>query len=306
MKRRLILLFVAAVIVAGGAIYRFAIRAPQPMILTGVVTTDDVRVGAMIQGRLEELDVKPGDVVEEGQLLARIQPQEAKADVEFYRSSQEASASAVDEAEAHIRFLEMQTQEQIRQAEANVAVSRAQAQQAHADLENAELQFTRERDLRERGLNSPQALDLARTNYDSAKAHAEALEKQVQAADAALSLAKANLEQIGVGKAALSSANRQLAAAGAQTEKAKVRLAYTEVRAPRSGIVDVRAALQGEIVNPGDTIVTLVDPDDLWIRADVEESYIDRVRLGDTLGVRLPSKSMASRSASAISAPSTA
>jgi HlyD family secretion protein len=35
--------------------------------------------------------------------------------------------------------------------------------------------------------------------------------------------------------------------------------------------------------------VTLVDPDDLWVRADVEESYIDRVRTGDTLEVRLPS-----------------
>ena len=35
--------------------------------------------------------------------------------------------------------------------------------------------------------------------------------------------------------------------------------------------------------------MTLVDPDDLWIRADVEETYIDRVRIGDTLAVRLPS-----------------
>lgn len=289
MKRGLILLLVAAAIVAGGAVYRFAIRAPSELVLTGVVTTDDVRVGAMIQGRLDELAVNAGDVVEKGQLLARIQPQEAKADVDFYRNSQQASASAVEEAEADLRFLEMQTREQIRQAEANVEVSRAQAQQAKADLENAELQFRREQDLRERELNSPQALDLARTAYESATAHADALERQVQAAEAALSLARANLEQIGARKAALSSANQQLAAAGAQTEKAEVRLAYTEVRAPRDGIVDVRAALEGEIVNPGDTIVTLIDPDDLWVRADVEESYVDRIRLGDTLEVRLPS-----------------
>jgi HlyD family secretion protein len=35
--------------------------------------------------------------------------------------------------------------------------------------------------------------------------------------------------------------------------------------------------------------VTLVDPDDYWVRADVEESYIERVRIGDHLQVRLPS-----------------
>ena len=39
----------------------------------------------------------------------------------------------------------------------------------------------------------------------------------------------------------------------------------------------------GEVVNPGQPVVTLINPDDLWVRADVEETYIDRVRIGDTL-----------------------
>ena len=43
------------------------------------------------------------------------------------------------------------------------------------------------------------------------------------------------------------------------------------------------------MVNPGQAIVTLIDPDDLWVRADVEESYIDRIHLGDEMTVRLPS-----------------
>jgi len=68
-----------------------------------------------------------------------------------------------------------------------------------------------------------------------------------------------------------------------------VRLGYTEVRAPLVGIVDVGAARTGEFLNPGQAIVTLIDPDDLWVRADVEETYIDRVRLGDRITVRLPS-----------------
>jgi HlyD family secretion protein len=54
-------------------------------------------------------------------------------------------------------------------------------------------------------------------------------------------------------------------------------------------MVDVRAALQGEVVNPGQGIVTLIDPDNLWVRADAGESYIDTIRIGDTYKVRLPS-----------------
>jgi multidrug resistance efflux pump len=80
-----------------------------------------------------------------------------------------------------------------------------------------------------------------------------------------------------------------LAAVGAQKDKAQVHLDYTEIHAPIDGIVDVRAALQGEVVSPGKGIVTLIDPDNLWVRADVEESYIDLVHLGDKLTVRLPS-----------------
>jgi HlyD family secretion protein len=53
--------------------------------------------------------------------------------------------------------------------------------------------------------------------------------------------------------------------------------------------VDVRAARAGEVVSAGQPVVTLVNPDDLWVRVDVEESYVDRVRLGDRLAVRLPS-----------------
>ena len=68
-----------------------------------------------------------------------------------------------------------------------------------------------------------------------------------------------------------------------------MQLGYTEIQAPIDGIVDTRAALQGEVVNPGQAIVTLINQDDLWVRADVEETYVDRLRLGDKLQVKLPS-----------------
>jgi HlyD family secretion protein len=48
-------------------------------------------------------------------------------------------------------------------------------------------------------------------------------------------------------------------------------------------------AKQGEVVAQGSPIVVIVDVDHLWVRADVEESYIDSVRFGQTLHVRLPS-----------------
>ena len=104
-----------------------------------------------------------------------------------------------------------------------------------------------------------------------------------------MALARSNTDQVRSRRAALEATRHRLAAAGAQKDKAKVQLDYTEIHAPIDGVVDVRAALPGEVVNPGQGIVTLINPDDLWVRADVEETYIDRIRLGDRLSVRLPS-----------------
>jgi len=288
MTRRLPIALAVVVAVAAGAYYDLS-RPPSALVLSGIVTTDDVIVSSEVQGRLQELLVKEGDAVEKGARLAVIQPQEWKADMAFYTDSERQSQAEVTQAEANLRYQEARTSNETRQAEATLAAAQAAVTQGQADLENARLSFQREEALFHKGVESAQAFDQARTAYEAAKAHVDALRKQEQAAAAAVALAQANADQVAVRRAALEANIHQLAAVGAQKEKAQVRLDYTDIRAPISGIVDVRAALQGEVVNAGQGIVTLIDPDNLWIRADVEESYIDLVHLGDKLTVRLPS-----------------
>jgi multidrug resistance efflux pump len=288
MTRRLPLIAGAAIAIAIALWLAFG-RRPDQIVLTGVVTTDDVIVSAEVQGRLQELVAREGDAVTRGQLLARIRPQEWKADVDFYADSERQSAAQVAEAEANLRFQEAQTSNETRQAEANLAAAHAQVAQALADEENARLTFEREQAMYRKGVEAAQAFDQSRTAYAAATAHVNALRKQEQAAEAAVALAKGNADQVAARRAALEANRHQLAAVGAQKEKAQVHLDYTEIRAPIDGVVDVRAALPGEVVGPGRAVVTLIDPDDLWVRADVEESYIDSVRLGDQMTVRLPS-----------------
>lgn len=271
------------------ALYFTVARRGRPMILTGIVTTDEVIVSPEIQGRVEDLLVNQGDTVKSNQLLALLQPREWQANLSFYSSGAKQSAAQVQQAEADLDFQQAMTSNQIWQAEANLAASQAQVVQAKADLENARLNFEREQGLYKQGVEPVQAYDQMRTTFDSATAKLNASEKQAVAAQAAVGLARANAEQVAARRAAVQAAHDQLAAAHAQQQKAHVILGYTEIRAPTSGIVDLRAALQGETVNPGQAIVTLVNPDDLWVRADVEETYIDRIHLGDTFMVRFPS-----------------
>jgi len=282
-------IILAVLLVVGAVIYFVATREPRQVVLTGIVTTDEVIVSPEIQGRIEKVLVREGDVVTNGQLLAIIEPQTQKADMAFYEHTEQSSASQVAQAGADLNFQEAQTSNQVAQAEANLASAQAQSSEASADLENARLNFERQETLNKSGVESQQSYDQSRTAYDAAKAHSESADKQVKAAQAAVALAKSNSEQTDARRAAFEASRHQLAAAGAQKEKAEVQLGYTEIRALLDAIVDTRVALSGEVVNPGQAIVTLINQDDLWVRGDVEETYVDRIHLGDKLQVRLPS-----------------
>jgi HlyD family secretion protein len=288
MKRRIvpaaILLFAL-----GGVLYWATRPRDRSILLTGIVTTDDVIVSAQVQGRLRELKVREGDRVEAGQLLAVIEPRELAADRAYYAHAEESSRAQVAQAEAALRYQERQSREEIERARAALEAAQAQLAEARAQQELAEVSFRRTRGLREEGIVSVQAFDQARTARDAAQARVAALEKQVKVQQAALALAQASVEEIAVRRAQLAAGEHQTQAAGAQSERASVRLSYTEVRAPITGIVSVRAARPGEVVNPGQPILSLINPDDLWVRADVEETFIERVRLGDHLNIRFPS-----------------
>ena len=225
MKSRLPLAILILAVVAG-IIYYLLAPPLHKLVLTGIVTTDEVIVSSQIQGRLQQLLVREGDTVTNGELLAVVQPQEQQANLAFFSSSQTQAVSQLD--------------------------------QSKADLENARLNFERIKGLYSNNVESVEAYDRARTTYEAAEASVEAFNSQIQAARA-------------------------------QEQKAQVQLGYTQIRSPLDGIVDTRAALQGEVVNPGQAIVTLINQDDLWVRADVEESYIDRIRLSEKLEVTLPS-----------------
>jgi HlyD family secretion protein len=262
---------------------------PGPLVLTGIVTTNDVIVSPQVSAQLGKLLVKEGDKVEANQLLAVLVPDELRADRTFAAQSEQGLGNQVDVSAAALRYQEQQTADQIKQAQANVATAIAQQEEATANLDIAKLSLGRSEAMLKAGAISNQDLDQARTNFAVATARVQATTKQVESARAALALAQSAAEQIAVRRGGLLAAQREKAAARAQTTKADVRLAYSEIRAPIAGIVDVAAARAGEIVSPGQAIVTLINPDDLWVRADVEESYIDRIKLGDSLTVRLPS-----------------
>ena len=180
MKRKIILPILILLILCGGVVYYKAVTRPTPIVLTGIVTTNDVVASSQIQGQLAQVLVKEGDTVKPGQLLAIIEPQELRADASYYLHSERGTAAQVTEAEAALKYQEAQTRDQIKQAEASLAAAQAQEEEAKADLELDRLNYQRTKGLYDQKIDSQQTLDQARATYDAQQAHVESLRKQVE------------------------------------------------------------------------------------------------------------------------------
>ena len=241
---------------------------------------------------------------------ARFSAQQSVAQTELLQNTLPAK---VQQAQAQVE----QTQAQLRQAEDQVAQAQAQLQQGQAQVAQtqaavakAQDNYNRIRPLVEKDINPPQDLVTAQTDLDSAKANQLAAQAGVTATQRAVASAQAGVEAttraVAASRASLADAQQQerqvavqqkqtdaLRAAEAQAESnaaaATARFGQTQIFAPVSGIVTLRAARQGEVVNPGSPIVTIFDLGDTWVDADVEETYADLISMGENLQVRLPS-----------------
>jgi HlyD family secretion protein len=289
MKRLRPILLIVLLAAAGWGAYSYVNRPPTSLVLTGIVTTNDVIVSPQIAGQVAQLLVKEGDQVKKDRLIAVLRPEELQAETAYYRQNVEGLSSQVRESEAALRFQQRQLADQIAQAESTLASVESQVKAATSDLEQARVTFARTQNLSQQGVVSPQELDQARTAASGAQAKLDGLNRQVEAQRAAVALARSNAEQVSVRRSQVRTSEHMQAAAAAQRSKAVVRLRYTEIKSPIDGVVDVRAVREGEYVNLGQPIVSIINPDDLWVRVDVEESYVDRARIGDKLTVRLPS-----------------
>jgi len=281
--------FVGVVFVIALVVYIFTVPRHSDIPLVGVVTGNEVIVSPKIAGRLDRLLVDEGSEVKQGQLIAELDRKELEAQRDVSRANLRSLQARVGGAKNTWGMTNAQTEAGLAHAQAALNASRAQLDEARADLERTQLDTQRTIALAQSGVASAQDRDRAAAALKAAQARVKSLEDQVKAQQAELEMARANRKQLDVQQSDLASTQALLQQARASQEEAETRLGYTEIYAPLGGIVSVRVARQGEVIQPGQPIVTIIDIDHLWVRADVEETYADLIQFGQKLKVRLPS-----------------
>jgi HlyD family secretion protein len=312
MARWLRRLVIAAGIVVVGLAASYAARRlgaadDATLDVTGTIEALQVDVSPKITGRIRTLLVREGQPVETGQVLAVLDTAELEAEkrrTEAARSTAEASLRDL-EAGARVQEIE-EARSQVARAQARlddlIAGSRSQEiEQARAAVESTvatrgwtSRDYERARMLFAQQLIAAQEVDRARQAWEVAVAsersarerlsmlEAGARAQEINAARAELQATKDRLALLLAGPRphAVAAARAQVAEAGAAVALAESRLREGRIISPLTGVVLRKNLEAGEVANPGMSIVTLVDPKDMWLRAYVPETDIARVRVG--------------------------
>lgn len=260
--------------------------------LIGIVDGNEVIISPQITGRMVKLTVDEGSVVKKGDPIAELDRKELEATLAAAKANVASLQAQVGGSRHNYSWTNDQTGASLNQARAVLTSTRAQLDQARANLWRDQTDYERTQKLFDGGVASAQDRDHAIATLNASKANVKALEDSVMAQQAALAVAQSNRQQVDVRGSELATTIAQLEQARATAAQVATQLGYTEIYAPLDGIVSVRVAKQGEVVQQGAPIVVVVDVDHLWVLADVEESYIDTVQFGQKLRVRLPSGDM--------------
>lgn len=312
MPRPVRILFILLVLAAAGfgvrQYFYGSDRAEKEVIrISGNIEVVDADISFKIGGWVEERLVDEGEMVEKGQVIARLENRDLKQEVAIRKAE-------VNEAKANLaELLAGSRPEEIREARAKlekaqsdldellagsrpeeVAAARAEVEQAQARMQNLKVEMERYKRLFEKGVAAEEKYDQARTDYDMALAQLRRVKESLQLAvegprkedidqaRSALKEAKHRYQLVKKGPRSekIDQSRAQLAKAEAVLQLAETKLGYTEVVSPLTGVVLSKNIEPGEFVSPGTPVVTVADLLHVWVRGYLNETDLGRVKLG--------------------------
>ncbi len=235
-------------------------------------STDDAQVDghivpvlAKVGGYVMQVRVDDNDSVRAGDTLVRIDDADYRLRLEQADADLAAARAAVGGGESP-----GQAQAQVATAAGQRSALEAQIAAAHATEANALSNLSRMKQLVQQQIVSQQQLDAAQAEADAATANVHALEQQASAAGATVANARAGVRL----------AQAKLEAAQAARDNAALQLSYTNVTAPTDGTVYKKLVEVNQLVQPGQTLMSIVADSGVWVTANFKETQLADMRVG--------------------------
>ena len=225
-----------------------------------------IPVNSRVQGYVKEVRFDEYTKVQKGDTLVIIE------DVEYRYMVTQAEANLVNAQTGKDAMHNV-----ISTTVTNLSVTDASIEEARIVFENAERNYKRFCALYEQNAVTRQQYDDMNTAYLAAKARYEMLKRQKESVR---SISREQSTRLGQNEAGIKLAEAAL-------ELARLNLSYTIVLAPCDGYTGRKENLQGQLIQPGQTLVDIVDAEDKWIVANYKETQTTNIREGQNVEIKV-------------------
>jgi len=285
-------------------------------------STDDAQVdghlhpiSARINGTILRVnpEVEDGHFVQAGTVLAEIDPADYQAERERALADYNRLQAGSRAADQDISVISSGSNGRfdlanaaVSEAEDAVASEKATLEAADAKLAQAQANYTRAEADRARYSNLLAKHEISQSEYDrvateadtdksavvGGKADIAAAKQRVSAAQSRLIQRNADVlaagsapQQIASSKAKAAAASSDAVRAKAQLTTADLNLGYTKIIAPVSGIIGRKTIEEGQRVQPGQQLLTIIPVDGLWVTANFKETQLRKMKPGQAVTV---------------------
>lgn len=251
------------------------------------VYTDDARIAAnmitvssQVSGQITELNVKQGDRVDRGDVIALIDSRKALLRQQEIAVEVERLQANIERGQAELHLIEEQMGSQLQVANARHNAAAATLSAAESEKQLMQGAWQRAQALKKKKLVSEQGWEAARSKQQRANEASKKAAAELATVGAQKREAKANLERIDVVKQELRAQQLSMEQKKIELERQNIELQDRTVRATSGGIIDKSFVDEGEFVVAGQRLVLLHDDNTVWIDANIKETEISRIKLG--------------------------
>jgi len=251
------------------------------------IRADMVTVASRVAGWVTRVAVQEGQAVTAGTVLVEVDRRDAVLALEELDAQRAALAAERARLEAEQALVRGQTESHLQSARAEREAARVTVSSLEPQRGLARSELKRSQQLFEKKMASQSARDQAETQlqrvereYRIAAANLEGAEARVREAEAE----RARLDVLAGQLAVLETREAEIAA---RLRRQRLDIEDRVVKSPLDGVVDRKFVEAGEYVAPGQRLMLLHDPSQVWVEANIKETALRRLAVGQPVQVRV-------------------
>jgi membrane fusion protein (multidrug efflux system) len=244
------------------------------------ITTDQIAVSSRVSGWVTELPVIEGDQIAAGDLLVAIDARDAKLKLEELDSRLLAIGSQRAQISAETAMVDAQTRSRKEAAASRVKAARAAVKASDEQRALARTDFERIKSLTGTRVVSQRRLDQASTALSQSDERYQIAVANLAAAQADAREADADRQQIQVNESMLDSLRYQEAQIASERDRQVLDIDDRTFRSPLNGVVSRTFIDKGEFVRPGQRLMLIHDPENIWVEANIKETELRHLEPG--------------------------